>query len=179
MHPSRQRESETLIVLAAAFAIGLCFWTEESSAQNGSVQLTLKMRLAPIGEAKVDHNNRLRFPRMPKVPGIYRVVIRAGEITQCYVGESSNLNNRFRQYRALHSRRGTNERVPTAISRALKANGVVKVEIGIEDAWICEPSCRRADLSSKNDRLLFERLAIFKLGCDLNIDRPAPRHPDY
>ena len=134
--------------------------------------------MVDVGEAKKEGDGRLRLPGVGSASGLYRFTIEAGGIVQCYVGESNNLRRRFKEYGAEGDGKDTNKRIRNALLRALDAKGVVAVEVATREAWLCrKSSCERANLVSKKSRALFERLAIFEHGCDLN--DPQRRGFDY
>ena len=81
------------------------------SAQQTAAEIPIDwIRWIPAGQVTVDGPNRLVFPSVPPIPGIYRFTIKdGGDAVAGYIGQTkTSLVARFRRYR----RRGKNPLLP-------------------------------------------------------------------
>lgn len=83
-----------------------------------------------------------QFPKMPKVPGLYRITLKDG---RCYIGETADLRRRLQEYR--RPTRGLEQE--DRIYAALISSGTATIEIFTE-----------GDLSTKTARSRLEKAEI-------------------
>jgi hypothetical protein len=101
-------------------------------------------------------DNRLMFPVVKQVPGLYRFRIRASAGEAIYIGESENLARRFRLYSGPGPSQQTNLRLNAKFRNVLSERAEIGVAIVTTEAWIDVSGTQViADLSSKAMRRLF------------------------
>src|SRR5262245_51294450 len=88
---------------------GLLGWPGATLAQN-TVAIELKLSWREIGAVELDGAQRLAFPDVAAVPGLYRFELR-GQPPSVYIGETKNLRARFAQYRMPGKSQATNMRM--------------------------------------------------------------------
>jgi hypothetical protein len=121
----------------------------------------VSMRWKPIGRITLGESRRLQFPDAPKLPGLYRFRIRGTGGAALYIGESDNIERRFRNYRNPGPTQPTNVRLNQRFSSALIRGAEIAVAIVTDDAYIENGEGRGvADFTSKAVRCLFENAAI-------------------
>jgi hypothetical protein len=114
-----------------------------------------------LGRVIVDEKGKLKFPRVPARPGLYRFKLRAaGDAESVYIGESDNVQRRFGHYRTPGPGQRTNLRLNDLFREILNAGGQISVAIA-QEIWIEASHGRaQADLSRKSLRCLFENFAL-------------------
>jgi hypothetical protein len=78
------------------------------------VNITVSFDFTKIGKVSLE-GGKLRFPKAPEAPGIYRFEIR----DRIYVGETDRLGRRFQHYRTPGISQPTNVRLNESIRAAL------------------------------------------------------------
>lgn len=154
----------------ALLLLALCVLADPPSAPaQNTLAVELRLSWHAIGAVELDGTQRLKFPDVDAVPGLYRFEMR-GQETMVYVGETQNLRRRFGQYRTPGKTQRSNIRICAELRRTLLAGGTVIVSVVTEDAWLCPQSaCVRAQLASQNQRRLLEQLAIFSIPPDTHV----------
>ena len=118
-------------------------------------QISVQFDFTKIGKVSLE-GGKLRFPKAPEVPGIYRFKIRE----KIYVGETDQLGRRFQHYRTPGPSQPTNIRLNGSITAALSEGFEVEVST-IEAATILiEGVTSPLDLSRKSSRLLVESAVL-------------------
>ena len=108
-----------------------------------------------IGKVLLE-GGKLRFPKVPEIPGIYRFEIRE----RIYVGETDRLGRRFQHYRTPGISQPTNVRLNESITAALSQGHDVLVST-IERAKINVAGVESdLDLTKKSSRLLVENAVL-------------------
>jgi hypothetical protein len=125
------------------------------------VECGVRFRWAPIGRLILDGLGKLHFPPAPSSPGLYRFWIREQRRQSVYVGETSDLQRRFRMYRTPGTSQLTNIRLQRLLVDALQAGSEVAVAI-VTSALRLDLSGATGefDLSSKAVRMLLENAAL-------------------
>lgn len=126
------------------------------------VRLVLEWRDA--GDISLDADGSVRFPRLPALPGLYRMTFLFGEGARprIYIGETDGLRRRFNHYRRPGPSQTTNVRLNKALKdhlgKALTANLAVAplatIAIGTSGP------AQQLDLTRKAARLLAESAAL-------------------
>lgn len=109
------------------------------------------------GDVVLDEDQRLLFPEIERVPGVYRLTAQYpdGRLAK-YIGESQELRRRFRNYRNPGSTQITSRRIHCWLNELLAAGGNVSLSI----AGTVRVDRNLVDLSQKQMRRMFEQLAI-------------------
>lgn len=138
----------------------LCSWDE-----GCAIETRIVMEWQAIGRIVMDAHGRLDFPKVSKIPAIYRFRIKYVTHEERYIGETNNLRRRFHNYRNPGSTQQTSLRINAIIINAL-AKGAeisvsavttqVSVDFGKELATV--------NLKSKAMRCLCENAAILESG---------------
>ncbi|MCH8899203.1 MAG: GIY-YIG nuclease family protein [Acidobacteria bacterium] len=81
------------------------------------VQASLELSFRVLGTV-ARKRNRLRFPSAPSKPGVYRIRLVGAGRTGVYVGETTNLSQRFGQYTSPGPSKATNLRLNELIATA-------------------------------------------------------------
>jgi hypothetical protein len=102
---------------------------------------------------------RLRFPRAPEAPGIYRFDL--GEFL--YVGETDRLRRRFQHYRTPGPTQHTNVRINGKMIECLKNGFEILVAISTDATVEIDGAKTPLDLTLKSSRLLVESAALTEL----------------
>lgn len=119
------------------------------------MEVAVQFSWRDVGPVNVDYD-RLLFPVVPEVPGIYRFMLDDG----VYFGETDRLKRRFQHYRTPGPSQSTNIRLNAKMRELVEAGGSVEVSI-ITDAELAVESIRQPlDLGHKAGRLLIESAAI-------------------
>jgi len=131
-------------------------WDKACTLQ-GYVELTW----TPVGRLTLDVKGSLRFPKVGKIPGLYRFQVRNVKKRAAYVGESDNLQRRFSNYRHSHPSQLTNHRLNGILKSALIAGCEIGVDIA-KDSNIKNASGQplAVEYSNKAHRRLLENLAL-------------------
>jgi hypothetical protein len=141
-------------------------------AGNGASAIAMQAELVwrPIGTITLRPNRKLKFPRIGAVPGVYRFEVRIGECRPRYVGETTDIDRRFREYEARTS--GTDKRIRESFAHVIEKNGATITVAVADGSKLClRSTCNPADFSVDQQRILIERFAILAEGALLNIDR--------
>jgi len=123
---------------------------------------TLRLKWQPIGTAIKETNGKIKFPKLPTKPGLYRFRVRTSDGNEgVYVGETDNLQRRFAHYRNPGPTQPTNLRLNALFTELLSKGGSIEIEIVIDQAWIrWNNSELPADFGSKSVRRLFENFVL-------------------
>jgi hypothetical protein len=111
-------------------------------------------------------DGQLVFPRLPAMPGLYRMSLTgrpAQSRARIYVGETDNLQRRASGYRNPFESQTTNLRLNAAIRSHLDAGGVVRLDIATVLHFhppTADASAVTLDLSRKAVRVLGESAAL-------------------
>lgn len=129
----------------------------------GSDPVFGRVRLATRRRDRLDASGGLRFPKLPKRPGLYQIWIEGGnERPAAYIGEAADLRNRMQHYRTpgrLVPDRplSTNQRMNDEIKAAIRQSSKVTV-------WTIEEATATIDgddpMDRRNARLIVEQAAI-------------------
>jgi hypothetical protein len=126
----------------------------------GSLDCRIGMTWVKLGRVLLDAG-RLRFPKAPLQPGLYRFRIRGSASAALYIGETENLARRFLLYANPGASQQTNLRLNAKFREALSGDSQVAVAVMTTGAWIEFDGSREiTDFSSKAMRRLFEHAAI-------------------
>ena len=114
-----------------------------------------------LGLISAEDDGRLRFPKVPTVPGLYRFDFEVTQRRYVYVGETVELARRLQHYRTPGPSQRTNQRLNKLISQSIKDGGRVVVAIITDDPTLkINGQQRAADLGLKPERALLENAAI-------------------
>jgi hypothetical protein len=172
------------LILTAALVVTIAVVASPVDAQNcargsncpaavsGASAIAMQAELVwrPIGTVTLQPNRKLKLPRVGAVPGVYRFEVRIGECRPRYVGETTDIDRRFREYETRTS--GTDKRVRESFAHVIEKSGATITVAVADGAKLCLGStCNPADFSVDQQRILIERFAILADGALLNIDR--------
>jgi hypothetical protein len=124
-------------------------------------QRELKCSLALVwmlrGRLSLDSNNRVVFPSVEAVSGLYRLAARYpdGRLAN-YIGESENLRRRFGNYRNPGPTQQTSLRINAWLKELIDDGGEVLISV----AQRADINGAAADMSRKPMRRMFEQMAI-------------------
>jgi hypothetical protein len=128
--------------------------------QDEEVRASVRANWRSFGTVALQ-GERLSFPMMPPIPGIYRFsLLAAAGVMTAYVGETDNLNRRMGGYRNPGPSQATNQRINACLMDTLKKGGSVTVH-AITSAQVDD---RPLDLVSKPSRRLVENVILVELG---------------
>lgn len=114
-----------------------------------------------IGHVQLDMHNQLKFPFLPRQPGIYRFRFSGNGVTQHYVGETDELQRRFQNFRTPGYSQKTNIRMNANIIYHLKAGGTLKVDTVVDKGNITVAGNGVSiNFSNKAIRRLLEQAAL-------------------
>jgi len=126
------------------------------------VELSLRFSWRNIGDVELDQQGKLRFPRAPSRPGIYRFDVAGVSGKRAYIGETDTLDRRFQHYRTPGPTQSTNIRLNALMSEVIKAGGRVSVSVMTDGAVVTvNDSETQPRLDIKSDRVMCEQAAIF------------------
>jgi hypothetical protein len=182
----------SLILLALAASIPSDLARAQNCAQDVNcppawsepdiVTLKLKLEWKPIGRM-IERGGRLHFPSVSKKAGIYRFDFKHDDYRALYVGETVNLERRFRDYGAAGRTQNTNNRLRGRMLLTLRAPGEVAVAIASVKSQLCyKTGCKDAEMPMTNQRRLLERAGILHGASEqgvelLNYDLPKSIRP--
>jgi hypothetical protein len=124
------------------------------------VVLSVDFEWSEAGEVRL-RGGDLLFRQMPASPGVYcfRLISAAGE--RHYVGETSLLTRRFRNYRTPGPTQRTNLRLNALLKEVLSEGGRVEVAVVTGATVTLEgDEAVEADLSDRAVRLVIENAAL-------------------
>jgi hypothetical protein len=129
------------------------------------VRLSLAMRWRSLGPVHVGSGNKLVFPAVPSVPGLYRFRLSGQGADAHYIGETADLRRRFYHYRNPGPSQRTNIRINGLLLDHLAAGGSVEADIiAGEVALTIGDESAPVDLALKPVRRLLEHAAIVAQG---------------
>lgn len=149
-----------------------CRTPEECKAQlqYDSFALELRLRWQPLGDIKLDDNNKFVFPAVEPISGLYRLEMHRPPHTLVYIGETENLRRRFIEYRSPGKTQKTNRRICAELLRTFRDKGSASVSVVMDNAWLCTDSgCTAALIGSSNHRKLLEQVAIFAVPSGIRV----------
>lgn len=132
-----------------------------ADGQKGAqVVFAVRFRWEEAGEVVLSVDRQLRFPELPREPGVYRLVFQGPPPQHVYVGEAADLRRRMGNYRNPGPTQQTSLRVNGLLIDHLAGGGTGRLSV----AFSVEISQGRgrapADLSNSNLRRLAEHAAI-------------------
>ena len=125
--------------------------------QQSELKCSLAMMWSPRGKLSLDSDNRVVFPSVEAVAGLYRLAARYpdGRLAN-YIGESDNLRRRFGNYRNPGPTQQTSMRISAWLKELIDDGGEVHIYV----AQSAEINGTAADISRKPTRRMFEQMAI-------------------
>ncbi len=124
------------------------------------VQASLELSFRVLGTVALKRNG-LRFPPAPSKPGVYRIRVASERGTAVYVGETTNLSQRFGQYASPGPSQATNLRLNELIASHLTKRGRdVFVDIATEAEYRRGGKRIRTSLADKPARRAAEQIAL-------------------
>ena len=108
----------------------------------------------PVGDIVLA--DRLRFPRLDEVPGLYRFEV--GE--EVYVGETDRLARRMQHYRTPGPSQPTNIRINAWLVDVLSARQAARLSVVLKGEVALDGQRRALRLDQKVDRVLAEHAAL-------------------
>lgn len=137
--------------------------TETDLAADCAVKLQL--RWWRLGAVKLDDDRKLVFPTAPAQAGLYRLIVRAGNRTNVYIGEAVRLKRRFSNYRQPGSTQQTSLRINALLIETLDQGGSIAVDIAYQDIGLSIGGVLiAANLDDKAVRRMMEQAAIVAHG---------------
>jgi hypothetical protein len=127
-----------------------------------TVELSVRFSWREIGHVELDPRGKLRFPRAPSRPGLYRFDVAGVSGKRVYIGETDTLDRRFQHYRTPGPSQSTNIRLNALMREVITAGGAVSVSIMTDGAVVAMNGVEtppRLDL--KSDRVLLEHAALY------------------
>lgn len=106
-------------------------WFQAWSRRLGklvAMEMSVRLGWEAIGHVQVEGQS-LRFPRVPREPGIYQFVFRHAGRERMYVGEAVDLARRFQHYATPGPSQTTNLRMRDRALRVVEAGGTMSVSI--------------------------------------------------
>jgi hypothetical protein len=120
-----------------------------------------------VGTVKLDTTGALKFPVVPKAPGLYQFWIEDGEVRpQAYIGEASEFTQRWQRCKTPGVPKPgknptTNQRLNAILKDAIAKGSKVSVFISTEASpKIDDGAPIDVPMSRKNTRLIVEQTAI-------------------
>jgi hypothetical protein len=125
--------------------------------QQRELKCSLAMMWILKGRLSLDSNNRVVFPSVEAVSGLYRLAARYpdGRLAN-YIGESDNLRRRFGNYRNPGPTQQTSLRINAWLKELIDDGGEVLISV----AQSADFNGTAADMSIKPTRRMFEQMAI-------------------
>jgi hypothetical protein len=108
-----------------------------------------------VGPLRLE-SGRLRFPKVPDVPGVYRFDLG----NRVYIGEADRLRRRFQHYRTPGARQATNLRLNSLMLELLGAASTIGVCVITSARVDVDGHDEPLDLRHKAARLLVESAAL-------------------
>jgi hypothetical protein len=130
---------------------------ESDSEEQRELKCSLALLWMPKGRLSLDSNNRVVFPVVEAVSGLYRFAARYpdGRLAN-YIGESENLRRRFGNYRNPGPTQQTSLRINIWLKELIDGGGEVLISV----AQRADLNGDAADISKKSTRRMFEQMAI-------------------
>jgi len=127
-------------------------WQEQSE-----LKCSLALLWISKGRLSLDSNNRVVFPSVEAVSGLYRLAARYpdGRLAN-YIGESENLRRRFGNYRNPGPTQQTSLRINAWLKELIDQGGDVFIAV----AQSADLNGEAANISKKPTRRMFEQMAI-------------------
>lgn len=133
--------------------------------EGEAVRVLLEMRWKRLGTVRMKDQERLQFPDAPDEPAIYRLSLVGEEKDRRYIGETSNLRRRFRNYRNPAPSQMTSLRINRLLRDHIDSGGRVDVDIVAGSAALTlAENAVQVDLAEKSMRRLLESAAIIAEG---------------
>lgn len=122
-------------------------------ATEADVYIHIEWRSA--GPVTLDADGKLRFPRLPALPGLYEIEF-GGADASVYIGESDDLRRRVSHYRNPGPTQRTNIRLSNLIrSHVVAAPVSISIATAVTVRWASEHT-ETLDLRGKTARLVGE-----------------------
>lgn len=132
-----------------------------STTLDSEISVTVRISWMHIGNIEIDRDNKLIFPAVSPVPGLYRFTLEKMERPASYIGETMDLRRRFQHYRTPGISQQTNVRLNDLLKSHLKTQHPISVSIVIDPAFVqIEHDERRLNIASKAERILAEHAAL-------------------
>ena len=126
-----------------------------------TVGIAVGFRWERVGRVQRDSDGGLLFPSTGFVPGVYRFRLVGAGSERHYVGEASDLRQRFQRYRTPDSGQKTNLRINGLIREHLEVGGDVEVDLAAEGVKVSSRGRPiPVDLADKAMRRLLESAAV-------------------
>lgn len=127
----------------------------------GWVDGTARLAWHERGEVQL-HEAQLRFPRLPRTPGLYRMDLTGGTLlrSRVYIGETRSLDQRMTNYRRPPPGAQTSIRIHALLAEHIGGGGIVRLATCEEGSVLMLGRERDADFSLKRERVLLEHAAL-------------------
>ncbi len=132
-----------------------------------SVCISIAFEWSLLGEVSVDGEGKLKFPKAPRCPGLYRFRLESPSVDRdrVYIGETKELTRRFRHYRTPGISQKTNDEMnKLLLDHLTKDKGEVATVFiateGIKLTFADESIEYFVDMANKYLRRLLENSAL-------------------
>lgn len=127
----------------------------------GRVNVRVIFEWGMVGQVDLDERQKLRFPKLPQTPGIYRFEIAdAPDRVRWYLGETDNLRRRATHYRNPGPSQSTNIRLSAMIVSLLNKGGDCTMSVSTNVRADIGDGFKELDLARKSNRVLAEHAAL-------------------
>lgn len=118
-----------------------------------------------LGSMKLDENQKIVFPQIPDIPGLYRFRLLGAEQTRHYIGETVRLRRRFYHYANPGPSQATNIRINALLRKHLEAGEIIEIDIVTDaNSMVIAGTAISVNFLDKATRRLFEHAAIVAEG---------------
>lgn len=131
----------------------------ELKPSGDQISVRVEAEWMNAGEVTID-DERLAFPPLPAIPGVYRFVFECSSSAQVYIGETDHLERRMRNYRSPGITQPTNIRVNEAMVAHLRDGGSIALDVVTDAALHDGTKPIPLHFTSTHSRRLVENAAI-------------------
>ncbi|MBN9113666.1 MAG: hypothetical protein J0I34_33445 [Pseudonocardia sp.] len=127
------------------------------------IDIAVRLAFVEAGPVVLDDAGDLVFPRLLDGPGVYRLELRAADVTEVYIGEAANLRARARGYRRPNPDNVTSWRIRARAQALLSAGGSVQMLVAESATIIRDGLVVVLDIAGKagkSGRVLAEHAAL-------------------
>lgn len=127
------------------------------------MHVTVSFEWSDAGAVTLDSDGKPSFPSLPRVPGIYKLMLAEPEgTTAVYIGETDDLKRRSGNYRNPGPSQRTSLRINALLKAQLAAGTKITMAIATKAMLEINGVTGDLDLTRKASRLLAENAALVK-----------------